>query len=74
MQSKQSRKPIRRRKNGNWSSVALTRVIRVVDDGHKISTTTNSWDIPITTLRNHVTYKKSFTRQRGRLGILTSKN
>jgi hypothetical protein len=58
------------KKNGNWSSASLKLALRVVDDGYKIRETGRHFDIPASSLIDHV-YGRTLGRKRGKEGVLT---
>jgi hypothetical protein len=59
------------KKNGNWSTPALKAALRVVDAGCKVREVAKYFDIPASSLSDHV-YDKTLGRKRGRPGVLTT--
>jgi hypothetical protein len=66
----QSRQSKQRKKTGNWSDAALQAALRAVDAGGKVRAVARYFDIPHSSLSDHV-HGKTLTRKKGRAGVLT---
>jgi hypothetical protein len=58
------------KRNGNWSTESLKAAIRAVEEGCKIREVARHFDIPASSLADHV-HGRTLTRKRGRGGVLT---
>jgi hypothetical protein len=66
----QSRQSKQRKKTGNWSDAALQAALRAVDAGGKVRAVARYFDIPHSSLSDHV-HGKTLTRKKGQAGVLT---
>jgi hypothetical protein len=55
--------------NGNWLDVSLQHTITTIKGGSKITTTTQFWGVPISSLRNHL-YKVTLNICKGKSSVL----
>jgi hypothetical protein len=64
----------RHRLNGNWTDHQLQATLKAVDQGLPVGTVASHFDIPRSTLRNHVTGVTGVTRgrNRGQAPVLTT--
>ena len=59
-----------KKKTGNWSTASLKSTIRVVDNGYKLREVAQHFDIPVSSLSDHVN-GRTLSRKPGPGGVLS---